>query len=65
MESRRSLCGIQMDSSLMIQKYIDLVVFKVDFTWTERSPSGVHWSPGGVQLECVGECKVHGTNYSI
>jgi hypothetical protein len=51
-ESRQSLCRLQMDSGLMIQKYIDFVVFKVDSTWTE-------WSPGGVQPECVGECKVH------
>jgi hypothetical protein len=36
----------------MIQKYINFVVFKVDSTWTE-------WSPSGLQLECVGECKVH------
>jgi hypothetical protein len=35
----------------MIQKYIDFVVFKVDSTWTERSP-------GGVQPECMEECKV-------
>jgi len=38
-----------MDSSWMIQKYTDLVVFQVDSIWT----------PGGVQLEYVGECKVH------
>jgi hypothetical protein len=58
-ESRQSLCRLQMDSGLMIQKYIHFVVFKVDSTWTEWSPSGHHRSPGGVQPECVGECKVH------
>jgi hypothetical protein len=58
-ESGQSLCRLQMDSGLMIQKYINFVVFKVDSTWTEWSPSGLHWSPGGVQPECVGECKVH------
>jgi hypothetical protein len=40
-ESRESLCGVHLDSGLMIQKYIDFVVFKVDSTWTERSPSGL------------------------
>jgi hypothetical protein len=59
-ESRQSLCRLQMDSGLMIQKYTNFVVFNVDSTWTEWSPSGLHWSPGGVQPECVGECKVHG-----
>jgi hypothetical protein len=44
-----------MDSGLMIQKYINFVVFNVDSTWTE-------WSPYGLQPECVGECKVHNTN---
>jgi hypothetical protein len=42
------------------QKYIDVVVFKVDSTWTGRSPSGLWWSPPGVQPECVEECKVLG-----
>jgi hypothetical protein len=46
-----------MDSGLMIQTNIHLVVFKVDSTWTEWSPSGLHQTPGGVQPECVGECK--------
>jgi hypothetical protein len=55
MESRQSLCRLQMDSGLMTQKYIDFVVFKVDSTWIEWSPSGLN----GVQPECVGECKVH------
>jgi hypothetical protein len=58
-ESRQSLCRLQMDSGLMIQKYIYFVVFKVDSTWTKWSPSGLHRSPGGVKPECVGECKVH------
>jgi hypothetical protein len=53
-ESRESLCGVHLDSGLMIQKYIDFVVFKVDSTWTERSPSGlkgVYLDSAGVQVE--------------
>jgi hypothetical protein len=58
-DSMQTPDGLQMDSRLMIQKNIHLVVFKVDSTWTEWSPSGLCRSPGGVQPECVGECKVH------
>jgi hypothetical protein len=53
-ESRQSLCRLQMDSGLMIQKYINFVVFNVDSTWTEWSPSGlngVHLDSTGVQVE--------------
>jgi hypothetical protein len=53
-ESRQSLCRLQMDSGLMIQKYINFVVFNVDSTWTEWSPSGlngVHMDSTGVQGE--------------
>jgi len=54
-ESIWSLCRLQLDDP----ENIHLVVFKVDSTWTEWGPSGLWQSPGGVQLECVGECKVH------
>jgi hypothetical protein len=63
-ESSQSLYGAHLDSGLMIQKYIDFVVFKVDSTWTGRTPSGLHRSPPGVEPECVEGCKVLENGYA-